>query len=246
MSREPERKLRVGINTEIKYKADFENDARARHSLTHNFEVRELTVEQLVEEIRQLHSICNPCFNGPTFHRKKKYCQSADYLAVDFDNDLEVEVTDDQGNVVRDENGRPLKKKVRSKGDDYFSFEDALRDPFIQKYGSFIYPTPSDTPEWNRFRVVFAFYSRLSVSQFLNQYSGIKDEAERQQKAQRAFEQLFEELVRLFIWRFNTDKSCKDCARFFYGTSQPDRVIVLGGFLDKQVIAALRADYEKA
>jgi signal transduction histidine kinase len=78
----------------------------------------------------------------------------------------------------------------------------------------------------------------MSVSQYASKYDAAT--------AQKKFEKAFEELARLLIWKFRTDDACKDCSRFFYGTHQKDRVIVLGGSLTPEAIKALRAEYEAA
>ena len=238
------RTFRVGINTEIDRKVDFDNDAAARFSLTHNYVIKELTLEQLAAEIGQHHNICNPCINPnpdtprKRFHRKKEYCESADYVALDFDNDKEVDELDELGHVVLDKRGNPKKKKVRCDDEDYFSFEDALNDPFIKQHAGLMYPSPSDTPEWNRFRVVFPLPRRLMVRAW-------SDEADRV-KAQAAFARAFEKIARLLIFKFKSDGACKDCSRFFYGTNQEDRVVILGGSLTDDALDRLKVEYEKA
>jgi hypothetical protein len=231
------RLLRVGVNTEIRYKADFANDAKARSSLTYNYTVNELMLEELAAEIGQHHNICNPCFNGNKFHRKKEFCQSADYIAIDIDNDQEVDELDARGNKVLDARGKPKKIKARCADEDYFSFEAALADPFTRTHAGLIYPTPSDTPEWNRFRILFPTPHRMLVSWFKD-----KDRL----SAQTQFERFFDETARLLIFKYGSDESCKDCSRFFYGTNQPDKVVILGGYLTPDTINRLREEYKAA
>jgi hypothetical protein len=231
------RLLLVGVNTEIRYKADFANDAKARHSLTHNYTVKELTLEELAAEIGRHYNICHPGFNGNKFHRKKEFCQSADYVGIDIDNDQEVDELDAQGNQILDARGKSKKIKVRCKDEDYFSFDAALGDPFIKKHAALMYPTPSDTPEWNRFRVLFPFPRRLEASWF-------KDEGG--ESDHKRFELFFDEIARLLIWKYGSDEACKDCSRFFYGTNQPDRVVVLNGYLTPDAINQLRIAYKDA
>lgn len=196
-----------------------------------------MSLEEFAAEIGQGYNICHPCFNGNKFHRKKEFCQSADYVGLDFDNDQEVDELDSQGNQILDTRGKPKKIKVRCDDVDYFSFEDAKRDPFILKYGGIIYLTPSSTPEWNRFRVIFVLPRRLHVGMF-------KDDGKL--TAQKQFEQAFDRIARYFIFKYGSDEACKDCSRFYYGTHQKDRVVIFGGYVPTDVMLQLRKEYEDA
>jgi hypothetical protein len=231
------RLIRAGVNTEIKGKIDFFTDAKGRWSLTHNYTVAELTLEEFAAEIGKGHNICHPCINGSKFHRKKEFCQSADYVGIDVDNDQEADQLDAQGNKILDAKGKPQKIKVRCDDADYFSFEDAKRDPFILKHAGIIYLTPSSTPEWNRFRVIFVLPRRLHVGMF-------KDEGKL--TAQKQFEQAFDRIARYLIFKYRSDEACKDCSRFYYGTNQPDSVVIFGGYLPSDVMLQLRKEYEDA
>lgn len=100
-----------------------------------------------------------------------------------------------------------------------------------------MYPMPSDTPEWNRFRVAFPFPTRLEARWFKDE-GGVP--------GHKRFELFFDEIARLLIWKYHSDDACKDVSRFFYGTNQPDRIVILGGYLTPDAVNQLRKEYKDA
>lgn len=98
-------------------------------------------------------------------------------------------------------------------GDDFCRMENLARDPFIARYGAFIYTTPSHTPERPKARVVFVLDRPVRD---VNKYA---------------------ELAQALVWKYGrADKSCKDPARFFYGSKGCER-LVLGNVLTLDVAA---------
>jgi|GEM_PF-1277804 len=78
--------------------------------------------------------------------------------------------------------------------DSVLKIEDVLAHPFFQKFGWFIYTTPSHRPDAHRFRIVFLMEQPIETEQRMNlAYTGI---------------------VRMFAG----DQSCTDAGRLFYGS----------------------------
>ena len=183
--------IKVAINSEIKHKADLSNNPAARRSLTFNYQIKILTIDELAEEIRQRHNITSICFNElGRFHRKKEFFRQADIFAIDIDEGLLLEV--------------------------------ALIFWLVKDYAAIVYTTPSHTPELHKFRIVFVLPRTIySLEEF-------------------------ELIVRCFIWLFQSDESCKDASRFFFGTGPNGQVIVIGNRLTDQVIKHILDKYQEA
>lgn len=78
--------------------------------------------------------------------------------------------------------------------DSGLTVEEVLAHPFFQKFGWFIYTTPSHRPEAHRFRIVFLLEQPIETEQRMKRaYSG---------------------MVRMF----GGDRSCTDASRLFYGS----------------------------
>lgn len=80
--------------------------------------------------------------------------------------------------------------------DEGMSLDDALENDYIKSNASLIYTTPNHTADNNRFRIVFELVSPITAS---SDYEA----------AQRSLIQLF-----------NSDPSCKDAARLYFGSSK--------------------------
>ena len=106
--------------------------------------------------------------------------------------------------------------------DDQRSTLGALaQDPFIKKYGSFVYTTPSHTPEKPRARAVFLLDTPIM-------------QAKNYALAAQAL-----------LWVFGSaDRQCKDAARFFYG-SKGCEIEYLENILPLAVVKNLIAKYQE-
>lgn len=100
------------------------------------------------------------------------------------------------------------------------SVDDALLDPFVQRYAGLVYRTPSSTAESPRCRVLFAL--DVPIYQSANYVAA----------------------VTALIWLFGAtaDRKCKDACRFFYGSlgSMPTR---LNNVLPLETVKALIASH---
>ncbi|MHA6847039.1 plasmid replication protein, CyRepA1 family [Ralstonia syzygii] len=86
------------------------------------------------------------------------------------------------------------------------TLSEALDTPYVQQYASFLYTTPSHTPEKHRFRIGFQLEQAITdVQKMRAAYQGA-------------------------IRRFGGDGSCKDACRLFFG-SKGSNPIVLGNIL---------------
>jgi hypothetical protein len=133
------RLLRVAVNNEILYKADLKTDRRAARSLTYNYTIKELTPEQLADEIRKRHNITSICLDAEgRFHRAKKYFKESHILGIDHDND----------------------------GSEYLSFEDALAHPFVAQYALLAYTTASHKPDFHKFRTLYGLEQPITDREY--------------------------------------------------------------------------------
>ncbi len=106
---------------------------------------------------------------------------------------------------------------------DSSGIDTVLRDPFIQKYASILYATPSSTPENPRCRALFLLDT--PIMQAAN----------------------YGRAAAALIWLFGetADRQCKDAVRFFYGSlaSMPTR---LDNILPLTVLRQTIANHEAA
>jgi hypothetical protein len=127
-------KYRVAVNSEIRYKANLQTDRAAARSLTYNYTLLDLTLDDLAELLRERCNIAHECRNSEgRYHRKKEYFICADWVGLDFDNS----------------------------GAEYLSLEVALAHPFIKLHAGIVYTTASHKPEFHKFRVIFPLPERI-------------------------------------------------------------------------------------
>lgn len=86
--------------------------------------------------------------------------------------------------------------------DNGWTVEQALADPFVQRYGAMLYTTPSHTADKNRFRLVFVLERMITdAAEMRLAYQGI-------------------------IRKFGGDEACKDACRGFFGSADSKPVII--------------------
>lgn len=107
-------------------------------------------------------------------------------------------------------------------GDKKSSMEALYSDPFISRYGAFIYSTLSHTPESPRSRVIFLLDQPIM-------------QARNYALAAAAL-----------IWLFGgqADRKCKDAVRFFYGSPGCEFELI-GNVLPLEMVKKLIADYQE-
>jgi P4 family phage/plasmid primase-like protien len=112
-----------------------------------------------------------------------------------------------------------LKKGTNS--NEYFSFEDAQKDEFIQNNAYLIYTTPSHTIEHNRFRIVFICDNEIFDFEY------------------------YKILIVKLIDMFGADVMCKSLERMFYGNSESD-VRIFGNILSAKIADDIVNEYKSA
>jgi len=122
----------------------------------------------------------------PSTKRSKNNWVGSQTILVDIDNS-QVDKTQ------KDEDGKFLKIY-----DPKLSISEALQHPFIQKYCTLLYTTPSHTEDWHRFRLLFVLDSYISDRPLFETY------------ILSVLNQIGADI---------SDPSCKDCVRFFYGNT---------------------------
>lgn len=85
-----------------------------------------------------------------------------------------------------------IRQKTLTEG--YLSIDSAQTDPWLISNALFLYSTPSHLPQWHRFRILF----------LLPEFITDPDEYSR--------------IASAFIAKFDSDKSCKNIDRFFFGS----------------------------
>jgi len=123
-------------------------------------------------------------------------------VPVDVDNDGKVYA-----------GGKYISRKL-SESEGYFSFDEAIRDPWLKEHALLIYTTPSHTEEQHRFRIVFLLEEPIKSAE---EYTRIST---------------------ALIDKFGSDKSCKNIDRLFYGNTNAE-VFTYGNSFDTKEIEIL-------
>ncbi|MBE9011776.1 PriCT-2 domain-containing protein, partial [Pseudanabaenaceae cyanobacterium LEGE 13415] len=157
--------------------------------LSANFRDREGTLNDIIGHIRQGHAICAGLLNGRW--RSKSNFVGSQWVLCEIDNATLLK--DDQGNIVRDQAGKGIKIYQRQ-----MTLEEAIAHPFVQKYCSLIYTTPSHTSDWHRFRFVFQLPELIGNIE------------------------TYEAIVQFLLGHLPHDPACKDGIRVFYGNTNAE------------------------
>ncbi|BAU16058.1 hypothetical protein LEP3755_66250 (plasmid) [Leptolyngbya sp. NIES-3755] len=161
--------------------------------LSANFRDREGTLNDVQEHIKQGHAICAGLLNGRW--RSKSNFAGSQWVLCEIDN-AALE-RDDQGNILRDKEGKGIKIYQHQ-----MTVAEAIAHPFVQKYCSLIYTTPSHTPEWNRFRFMFRLPELICDIE------------------------TYEAIVQFLLKHLPHDPACKDGIRVFYGNTNAEFPLV--------------------
>lgn len=106
--------------------------------------------------------------------------------------------------------------------DERSSITTLLKDPFVQKYASILYTTPSHTMDTPRARVVFLLEQPIHQAKNYTMAAAS------------------------LLWLFSSaDRQCKDAVRFFYGAGEAADMELLTGVLPIATIKDMIVQYQK-
>lgn len=198
-----EQEKRICLNRSIVNKANMD-DRSQKQAFTYDWVRENITPHQLYEEVAvKGHSFCAGFLkeeeDGFCYKNKDNWLGSQ-ILALDFDN--------------KDSNHKKLEV------DEYFSYEDAINDPYILKYASFTYTTPTHKPDHHRFRVVFL------LAHFCND------------------KEKYEKAIRYLTHKFGGDPATTSIAQGFYGCKNAKRSNFIGNLLPPDEFDFLADQYD--
>lgn len=124
-----ERLLRYAVNTAVV------NKTTDYAALTNGFCNAETTLAGLIEYVRRGAAICNAQMKG---RRANENFIRSEIVLLDIDNGEKI-------------NG----EKIRYEGARYMTMHDIWEVPFVGKYCNALWTSPSSTPQWERFRLLF-------------------------------------------------------------------------------------------
>jgi replicative DNA helicase len=177
-----------------KNKETGETEQSNRWAFGFSFSPRKLSVEKFVHHVLNGGAFTVGQFSGTT--RTKQTFQAGYMLAMDIDNKEFVPRLNADGSPVI-ENGVKVKDEVR-RTEGYVTYQEVLESSLVKDYALLVYPSPSCTADWHKFRVVFA----LGEAVFKPEW----------------WETLQRGLM-LHCSDWYPDKSCKDSARLYYGST---------------------------
>lgn len=158
-------------------------------TLNGNFCDVEGTIEDVIAQIKQGHAICAGLLNNQW--RSKANFSGSFWVLSEIDNAALLK--DNEGNVIRDQDGKGVKIYEHQ-----LTLEEAIEHPFIKQFCSLIYTTPSHSPDWHRFRLVF------QLPEFI------------------ADIETYEAIVQFLLEHLPHDPACKDGVRIFYGNTEAE------------------------
>jgi hypothetical protein len=194
------------------------------------------SLDDVIQHILHGHALCAGLLNGKW--RLKSNFAGSWWVLSEIDNSTIW--TDDDGNPL-DEEGRPLRlgkqwvdhlggpipksdgRKAKKIFQHQMSIEEAIAHSFIQQHCALIYTTPSHTPTWHRFRLIWR------LPQLVTDID------------------TYEALVRSLLAQIPHDPACKDGVRVFYGNTQAEFPLVnADAFLPVEWIEIAKQTAEQA
>lgn len=203
-----ESKITVCINTTITNKASINQMI----DFNHKFQNKDLTPKDFLEEVAvKGHAFCSAILKEELgyCHKIADNFKSSWILAIDIDNTIKVK-----------ENGVDTKRK-KTEEEGYYSFDDANNDPYVKENASFIYTTPTNADDHNRFRIVFILEKE------------IKDRS------------TYDKAIKSLNKMFDDDQATVSVAQGFYGSNNSEYKYFGNRFSEKMVIQLLPIEDEK-
>lgn len=157
--------------------------------LSSQFQDQDGTLETVRKHVKAGHALCAGLLKGKW--REKSNFAGSYWVLSEIDNSALLRDAD--GKVVKGEDGKGIKIYEHQ-----MTLDEALAHPFIQQHCALIYTTPSHTPDWHRFRLVWL------LPEFIQDIS------------------IYEATIRLLLEQLPHDPACKDGVRVFYGNTQAE------------------------
>jgi hypothetical protein len=157
--------------------------------LAGKFQDTEGTLEDVIQHIKQGHALCAGLLNGQW--RNKTNFAGSSWVLSEIDNSTLLK--DENGKAIIGPEGKGIKTYQHQ-----MTLDEAIADPFIRSSCALIYTTPSHTPDWHRFRLVWR------LPEFVEDID------------------TYEALVRLLLEQLPHDPACKDGVRVFYGNTNAE------------------------
>lgn len=136
---------------------------------------------------------------------------NAQIFGIDIDNDKKV----------HNPETKKYDKTRLTEEEGYTTYKEVSENEWIKKYALFIYTTPSHTPEWNKFRIVFL------LPNVINDIPSYKN------------------AVEIFIKKFNSDTACKNIDRMFFGSQNCEMVIYDQQITEEELERIMMRDAEE-
>lgn len=136
---------------------------------------------------------------------------NAQIFGIDIDNDKKV----------HNPETKKYDKTRLTEEEGYTTYAEVSENEWIKKYALFVYTTPSHTPEWNKFRIVFLLPNVIDdIPSYKN-------------------------AVEIFIKKFNADPACKNIDRMFFGSQNCEMVIYDQQITEEEMERILVRDAEE-
>jgi P4 family phage/plasmid primase-like protien len=164
--------------------------------------------EMTVEEFIKFVTVTGGAYSGGVLKEGKSNKKPA---ASDIERAQILSLDFDNCVKVYNKQTRTYDEHKKSLAEGYTSFDTVVGDPWINDNALFAYSTPTSTPDHNRFRVVFILPEPVTDPL---EYAKIAD---------------------AFIRKFDSDTSCKNIDRFFYGNEKAE-VKIFNSFLSKKTL----------
>jgi len=186
--------------------------------LTSQFKDKEGTLDDVIQHIKAGHALCCSLMGGKG--RNTANVIGSQWILLDVDNSSEGKDAD--GEKVRDANNKIVKVYKHE-----LTLDEALAHPFVQAHCALVYTTPSHTPNWHKFRLVFLLPEYLEGSERV------------------------EAAVKLLMEKLPHDRCCKDAGRVFFGSSKAafplinPKAVLPGDWVEQAAVLAAQAKAEK-
>lgn len=198
----------ISVNTHVKNKVPNAEQAK----LQKGFTSKTICLDDIVNHVLEGHALVPAWLDtdadGNSVRQNTAF-QKAQLVFLDVDNSIKV-------------NGV---KRCLTEAEGYTPLEKVVGNENYQKHAFLVYTSPSHSPEWHRYRIVFCLPE------------AIRDVGR------------YREIVSAFITRIGSDESCKSPVNIFYGNTDaeifPFGNVLTPEFVDRAVLWAANIHKEE-